>query len=428
MKILIVSTFFPPQNSIASLRPYSWAKWWSRMGHDVTVLTTPKPQKSSDMPMSYEGFKAHEIPVPLLSTYSLRKAESLKALVGDEVLNEPTKTPWFKRSVFFLSQKYGMFYGCRFPDFTDLWTPNATKWAINESWDLVVSTGGPYTVHRVGLAIKKKNPNTKWIVDWRDLWTDNHLFPGFPIFEHYERNLENRFHKYADLITTVSKPLANKIQSKVRSKVEVVYNGYDLEDFEALSDKPYFPKDDMIRIVYTGSIYKGKQDPSPLFRAIANLKKSIRLNPDSLKVFFAGNNSDVTSLASEYDVEEFCEYLGFLPREDALRAQRDANILLFLEFEAPGITGVLTGKIFEYLATKKYILGVGATEETSTGQLIVSSGHGSVVGKDVKLISQTIKNWIEYGVPDISLFGKDIVEEFSRKIQAENVLAFLDKA
>lgn len=38
MKILIVSYYFPPQNSIASLRPYSWAKWWRRAGHDVEKI------------------------------------------------------------------------------------------------------------------------------------------------------------------------------------------------------------------------------------------------------------------------------------------------------------------------------------------------------------------------------------------------------
>lgn len=42
MRILIVSTFFPPENSIASFRPYSWAKWWSRAGHEVTVVSTKK--------------------------------------------------------------------------------------------------------------------------------------------------------------------------------------------------------------------------------------------------------------------------------------------------------------------------------------------------------------------------------------------------
>ena len=40
MRILIVTHYFPPENAIASLRPYSWAKYWTAIGHQVTVLTT----------------------------------------------------------------------------------------------------------------------------------------------------------------------------------------------------------------------------------------------------------------------------------------------------------------------------------------------------------------------------------------------------
>ena len=43
MQILIVTHYFPPENTIASLRPYSWAKYWTRSGHQVTVLTTQEP-------------------------------------------------------------------------------------------------------------------------------------------------------------------------------------------------------------------------------------------------------------------------------------------------------------------------------------------------------------------------------------------------
>lgn len=42
MNILIVAHHFPPENAMASLRPYSWAKYWSKLGHRVCVLTTQK--------------------------------------------------------------------------------------------------------------------------------------------------------------------------------------------------------------------------------------------------------------------------------------------------------------------------------------------------------------------------------------------------
>ncbi|MCK5687273.1 hypothetical protein KAJ27_24270 [bacterium] len=43
MRILVVSYYFPPMNSVASLRIFSWARVWADAGHRITVLTAPKP-------------------------------------------------------------------------------------------------------------------------------------------------------------------------------------------------------------------------------------------------------------------------------------------------------------------------------------------------------------------------------------------------
>ena len=58
LKILIISAFFPPQNSIGGQRPYSFAKYWSRMGHSVDVLTTAKDEIDLD---TYEDFTVYEV-------------------------------------------------------------------------------------------------------------------------------------------------------------------------------------------------------------------------------------------------------------------------------------------------------------------------------------------------------------------------------
>lgn len=59
-KILIITHYFPPINAIASHRPYSWAKYWSRMGNDITVLTTKKEPKSNDLNLDCSFFKVIE--------------------------------------------------------------------------------------------------------------------------------------------------------------------------------------------------------------------------------------------------------------------------------------------------------------------------------------------------------------------------------
>ena len=72
LKILIISTFFPPSNSIAALRPYSLAKYWKKEGHEIAILTTKKNIPAS-LALSFDLSPFHLIEVPLPSFTSSAK-------------------------------------------------------------------------------------------------------------------------------------------------------------------------------------------------------------------------------------------------------------------------------------------------------------------------------------------------------------------
>ena len=100
MNILIVSHYFPPGNSIAALRPYSWAKYWSRMGHQVTVAENGRialdlitasrfdlvlmdikmPEMNGDEALAglraFESAKGGHLPVIALTAYALNGDKS----------------------------------------------------------------------------------------------------------------------------------------------------------------------------------------------------------------------------------------------------------------------------------------------------------------------------------------------------------------
>ena len=71
-------------------------------------------------------------------------------------------------------------------------------------------------------------------------------FPGIKVFHPYERYLENKFHKNANIITTVSEPLADSLRSITNTPVKVIYNGYDEEDFSFLFEKERDNNDKLI--------------------------------------------------------------------------------------------------------------------------------------------------------------------------------------
>lgn len=371
--------------------------------------------------MECSMFKLKELPIPF---WDIKRKLQKKKNTGQVLSSRLKKKNRIKEFIVSkLIMKYGFFYGCRFPDLNDLWAFSASRWALNNgTWDLVITTGGPYSVHRVGYHLKKKNCTANWCVDWRDLWTDNHIFRGIHGLRWYEKQLEKKFHTYADLITTVSDPLADILRTKTDTRVEVVYNGVDPDDYNNISKEKYFPDDGVFRISYTGTIYKGKRDPSPLFKALSEMKKIGNLKKGDLKVYFAGSNADVGFIADKYSVQEFYEYLGFLKREDALRLQRDSDALLFLEYDNKKVGGILTGKLFEYLYIGKRILGVGVTEDSGTGKLINEKAESFSVGTDIDHLKSVLEEWLLKLSIDKKINNKSEWNVYLRSVQSQKLL------
>ncbi len=429
MKILIITMYFPPQNSIASLRPYSWAKHWSKAGHDVTVVTTPKESMAFNNQMSFDGFRVIEIPIPGL--WLIRKiwGHNPQTAIIQNTANNKSSASYKKHLrelVKKLRLRYGIFSTCRMPDLLDFWSGDVQRAVNNQQWDLVVSSAGPYCVHAPAYGLQHKGIAQKWIADWRDLWVDNHIYPGLPVFRWVEQKLEKQWCITADCLTTVSHPLADTLKAKYGDKVHVIYNGYDPDDYKALPNQRIFPNDNIIRIVYTGTIYQGQQNPTPLFNAIRVLKDCHKISELQLKIIFCGNNADVTNLACKSGVEEFVEYVGVINRNEALRMQRDASALLLLEFESQTVKGILTGKLFEYLSVDAPILAIGIGSDTSIGTVLSETGRGVALGNNVELITDFLLKLLNKKEPVLhSLPNKKHIQKYNRKVQANNMLELL---
>lgn len=421
MKVLIVSYYFPPINSIASLRPYSWAKYWSKAGHDVTVLTADEPIRSNALIMDVSAFDIIRIKNRFKQRVLADSVNSIKEFTGtSSSLSEPS---FFQKIKRFL-QARGVMATARMPDFNDFVIAQSVSVIGEQQFDLVISSSGPYTEHIIAYNILKKQKHASWIVDYRDLWTQNHIFKGMWPFTWIEAYLEKKINCRANHIITVSQPLAKQIEDKfLVNNVSVIANGFDSDDLAILSDEPYW-SDGKVRLVYTGSIYIGKQDPSPLLEAIRNISES--LNRDLLNsfelVFIGGSQADLPLLIEKYGVSNWVKHNGFVSREDALRMQRDAHGVVFLEFNAPEVDGVLTGKIFEYLYSKTHIWGIGVTDQTSVGKLIQESHCGTNFGHDVDFIKASLVELLQSRKKIMTYPNEALLTKYSRKTQAEMLL------
>lgn len=427
MRILIVTTYFPPLNSIASLRPYSWAKYWSLAGHDVTVLTTAKEHiQDTDLALPLAGFIVREVALP-----SLFNRCKTSYLHKQRLISKPTT--WKQRAAqalfsFFnrLRSKTGVFSSCRMPDFTDLWIRPALKEIQNDAaWDLVISTAGPYATHLVGAAIKKRGQAKKWIADYRDKWSDSLIYPGVFPFNRIEGIIERRILGKADVITTISKPFAEAFRIKCPdAEILAVENGFDPCDLNDIDQCSIFPENGKFRIVYTGSIYARKQDPSPLFQAIA----AISLDPkrkallDNLEIhFFGSNHGNLQELIEYFGVGHWVQMHNSVRRQDALRMQRDAHVLLFLAWNDSSVNGVMTGKLFEYLFSKTPILAI-CSQGLEEAQMLIMEAKAGVACANAEEISSYLTKQLHSPAIQKNQIDPNILNRYNRQFLALKLL------
>jgi glycosyltransferase involved in cell wall biosynthesis len=238
----------------------------------------------------------------------------------------------------------------------------------------IITTSPPHSTQLVGMKIKKKYPSVRWIADLRDPWTDiyyysmfYHTFPAHAL----DRYLEKKVLASADRIITVGKTLKDLFISKlpsIKGKISVITNGFDEDDFTGIkAATPERPT-----ITYTGTL----SDSYPLKGFLDAAEMFIRQGND-LKLRFVGMVSDSQRdiVISKMGVDK----VEFVPHVDhiaAIRFMHETTALLLIIPDHPSSKCILTGKLFEYMATGKPIICIGPVDGDAA-EIIEATSSGS---------------------------------------------------
>lgn len=422
--ILLITAFFYPQNVIASSRVGQWAKYWAKDGNNVIVLTTKKyPFWSLDYEVNLPP-DVKIIEIDYLPNFISKRVISSKSKKEKSV-----KTKKIKASKL-LKNKLNYFIDI---DIHDLWPFSAIKEGRkiikNYEINMIISSFSPAASHIIASKLKKENPNITWIADFRDLWFGNHVQSQSAIAQFIRKIREKNSINKADIITTVSQPLSDILKKRYpRKKIVVIENGYDPEEYSSYNkDIIYKPSAENRKfiITYTGMIYSGKRDPSPLFIALNSLIEEDKIKASDVEVEFYGstrNTLDNIIALGNYNKYGFIKNYEIISRSESIKKQINSNLLLLLEWGNPSANGVLTGKVFEYIASGTPILGVGISKDTTLGKLLESTGTGISTNniEEIKeivfsAITQQKFNFYQPNIDQISSYKRD---NQSRKILA----------
>jgi Glycosyltransferase len=418
-KVLIVTYYWPPSGGAGVQRWLKFSKYLPEFGWEPIILTVDPDYAAYPVTdFSLKEDLASSVKVystPATNYFSIYKKDISKipaAGFANSVDNSlKGKILRFIRGNFFL------------PDPRKGWNKYAFKKACElieaEGIRHIITTSPPHSTQLIGLKIKKKYPTIKWIADLRDPWTDIYYYKQFyPTFisKWIDLKFEESVLKKADKIITVGASLKNLYSLKVQgveNKTEVITNGYDEDDFSGII--PTIPA--IFTITYVGTL----SDIYPL-DGFLNALHIFKEKGNEYMLRFIGTVSKYQKdLIQSKAGDSTLEFIPYIDHTTAIEFMLKSTVLLLIIPDHQSNKSIITGKIFEYIASGKPIICLGPVDGDAAG-IIRDTGHGITFSyTDSKLISEYLARLIT----DKSIIEKISPKAFSRMELTRKIIPLL---
>jgi glycosyltransferase involved in cell wall biosynthesis len=364
VKVLLVSFYFPPAGGAGVQRPLKFATHLPSLGVETHVLAPDDPRWIHSDPDERPPTQAWVHRVPYIGPRGRRPAEELHGTQGLERVGRQVRL--FGRRLLVPDEN---------APFALTATPAAIRLVREHGIDVVLTTSPPNSIHLIGAAVKRAT-GVRWVADLRDSLTANpHRrteSAAVRVKELASSAIARAVARRADAIVGASAAIAEEARAlDPRGEVATIANGCDFDDFSGLE----YHGGDRFRITHTGSFF-GKRDPRPFLAALH------QSGLDSVARFVGGFRSADRDWALELGLGGRLELHDHVPRRRALELQRDSEALLLLIPEAEGRgKGILSGKVFEYLAAERPIIAA-VPPDGEAARLIRETGAGVVSAPD----------------------------------------------
>ncbi|HRP52135.1 MAG TPA: hypothetical protein PLI97_01340 [Fluviicola sp.] len=394
--IALVTTWFPPNQSVATNRMIAFASFLS---DDFEITVFSLDQKN------HEEIWQEQVRVVYIKSASIfdfladktsdskwiHYAKTASRIVLSKMIKNPLKS-WQKGVSTSLIKKHA-----------------------EHPFDLVISSYAPQETHLAVLTFVKKHQEVKWIADMRDEMSKN---PGLNAKQQaHLHKIEKEINLYADAITTVSEPILRDFKDLCPQIkfFEEVRNGFNHE--LPIADKP---KNNVFTLGYFGSFYGGRK-PVTFFKALQELCQKRTDFDFKFVVVGAHRNFDIPSIF--HDKVDFREGLSYQKAVE-LMMKMDLNIVIHPRSDQKG---VFTGKLFDYVSVKKPVLACVDKNDVAA-KLVLDFGAGYVaecddLSENVKALERAFDDWknnlilVASEENRLSLHRKNQVKKLNRLIQ-----------
>ncbi|MBQ8855492.1 MAG: glycosyltransferase family 4 protein [Bacteroidales bacterium] len=365
-RVLIITYYWPPTGGSGVQRWVKFAKYLPSEGWEPVIYTPENPEQlaidhslEAEIPEGTEVIKTRITEPYKLYKKFLRRSGHSKEAVEVNPVNAQNKS---------FAQKAAMWVrGNLFrPDPRCLWiNPSVRylkKYLEDHPVDLIVSTGPPQSMHLIGRKLAQQT-GLPWIADFRDPWTKIFYFKHLSMTkatERWHQKMEKAVLDDADAVVAVSPLVQQEFQAMTRTPVELITNGYDECDFPEGRDKDAAGGEDKDFIITHTGLFAADGNPTVLWDVLSEKSRKDEYFRKALKIKLIGKtDAQVLESIEEAGLKENLEDLGYQKHSVAVQAQRKASVLILPLRKEPEYKAVLPGKLFEYLASCRPVMGIG---------------------------------------------------------------------
>jgi hypothetical protein len=316
----------------------------------------------------------------------------------------------------------------------NLFIPDARKYWVNPSIvylkkyiqenniDTIVTSGPPHSLHLIGLKLQEEL-DVKWFADFRDPWTTIGYHKALKLSSYADKKhkqLESKVLTTADTIIVTSKTTKTEFQALTNKPIEVITNGYDLENI------PKQSLDDKFTMAHIGS-FLSDRNPKALWEVLQDLVLENEKFAAHFQLKLIGKISqEILEIISEFQLDAYCNNLGYVSHTEALEHQRKSQVLLLIEIDSEETKSIIPGKLFEYMVSERPIIAIGP-KDSDFAEIITSTNTGVFFTYSEKeRLKKTILSYFELFLENKLQVHPIGLQQYSRKNLTEKLVSILN--
>jgi hypothetical protein len=296
------------------------------------------------------------------------------------------------------------------------------KYIQENNIDTIVTSGPPHSLHLIGLKLKEEL-GVKWFADFRDPWTTIGYHKSLKLSFYADKKhkfLESKVLNAADSIIVTSKTTKLEFQALTQKPIEVITNGYDIENVAKQT------LDEKFTMAHIGS-FLSDRNPKVLWEVLQELVTENNAFSANFQLKLIGKISqEILESLSNYHLESYCNNLGYVSHTEAIAHQRKSQVLLLIEIDSEDTKSIIPGKLFEYMVSERPIVAIGP-KDSDFAEIITSTNTGVFFTYSEKeRLKNTILSYFELFLENKLLVHPIGLQHYSRKSLTEKLVNLIN--